>query len=494
MPRPRFSEMLSQRRHQLGLTIPQASRVIRIKEQVLVAFEEGDFSVIPRSGYAQGMLASYARYLGLNPRVGSDQFTHDLAAFEHGVRRQDAAPERDIQSRHRLTDQPTYELPNTGASTVRRASDHQVVDPSTPAADRIPTAEDGYGRPTSLVRRQAHDGRGHISSFQERNTIYSDGRLQEEVASSDHRYTSRDMSSRTSSREGGRPRPSRGGTRRPTTSSGRPSTGSSRREPLERGEITTRDVRPRQYTDDLRYDDTTSPYEAASTQSGRRSSRNIANPARPNVQRRAPSSSQSQVRNRGRRRQPTRGGVVGALQNYFSDQRRATVTVLVVLVVALVVIISSGVRACTASKTSTTKQVSVATSISSTTTAATTTSSEQQAAEQQALSEAAAKSAAAAAAAASQQTNVKVSVADGQVTWVEIQCDGESKVAETITGPWEQTYVVTSSITIQVGETSAVTVTKNDTQVQFESKASGVGSVTIQGTPAATTEATTETG
>jgi hypothetical protein len=166
----------------------------------------------------------------------------------------------------------------------------------------------------------------------------------------------------------------------------------------------------------------------------------------------------------------------------------------VVLVVALVVIISSGVRACTASKTSTTKQVSVATSISSTTTAATTTSSEQQAAEQQALSEAAAKSAAAAAAAASQQTNVKVSVADGQVTWVEIQCDGESKVAETITGPWEQTYVVTSSITIQVGETSAVTVTKNDTQVQFESKASGVGSVTIQGTPAATTEATTETG
>ena len=58
MPRPRFSEMLVTRRRQLGLSISQASQVLRLKEQVLIAFEEGDFDHIPKSGYAQGMLSS----------------------------------------------------------------------------------------------------------------------------------------------------------------------------------------------------------------------------------------------------------------------------------------------------------------------------------------------------------------------------------------------------------------------------------------------------
>ena len=57
MPRPRFSEMLIERRRQLGLTIEQASSVLKLKVQVLVAFEEGDFGSIPKSGYAQGMLS-----------------------------------------------------------------------------------------------------------------------------------------------------------------------------------------------------------------------------------------------------------------------------------------------------------------------------------------------------------------------------------------------------------------------------------------------------
>jgi cytoskeletal protein RodZ len=39
--RPRFSEMLLDRRRQLGLTVGQASQVLKLKEQVLIAFEEG---------------------------------------------------------------------------------------------------------------------------------------------------------------------------------------------------------------------------------------------------------------------------------------------------------------------------------------------------------------------------------------------------------------------------------------------------------------------
>ena len=62
MPRPRFSEALVSRRHELGLSVSQASRTLKLREDVLVAFEEGDFEHMPQSGYAQGMLSSYARY------------------------------------------------------------------------------------------------------------------------------------------------------------------------------------------------------------------------------------------------------------------------------------------------------------------------------------------------------------------------------------------------------------------------------------------------
>ena len=54
MPRPRFSEMLVERRRQLGLSITQASKILRLKEQALIAFEEGDFKNMPQlcSGHA----------------------------------------------------------------------------------------------------------------------------------------------------------------------------------------------------------------------------------------------------------------------------------------------------------------------------------------------------------------------------------------------------------------------------------------------------------
>ena len=84
MPRPRFSEMLLQRRRQLGLTVEQASRILKLREDVLVAFEEGDFESMPQSGYAQGMLSSYARYLGLNAREVVDLFQEELYEYVNG--------------------------------------------------------------------------------------------------------------------------------------------------------------------------------------------------------------------------------------------------------------------------------------------------------------------------------------------------------------------------------------------------------------------------
>ena len=65
----RFGDMLLERRRQLGLSIHQVATTIKIRPQIIEYFEQGNFSAMPPRGYAQGMISSYARYLGLNPRT-----------------------------------------------------------------------------------------------------------------------------------------------------------------------------------------------------------------------------------------------------------------------------------------------------------------------------------------------------------------------------------------------------------------------------------------
>ena len=76
-----------------------------------------------------------------------------------------------------------------------------------------------------------------------------------------------------------------------------------------------------------------------------------------------------------------------------------------------------------------------------------------------------------------------MSVAEGGVSWVEITVDGTSAVAETKTGPWSETYTVTDTIKIEASDPSVVTVTENGEKKSFDKKASGVGTLTIQGVP-----------
>ena len=87
-----------------------------------------------------------------------------------------------------------------------------------------------------------------------------------------------------------------------------------------------------------------------------------------------------------------------------------------------------------------------------------------------------------------EKTVVSVSVAKGEISWVEIKCDGISEVAEQITGPWKQSYTVTEAISISVNNISAVTVAKNGKTQSFDSKTSGIGSITIKGTKVSSSE------
>lgn len=468
MPRPLFSDMLVDRRRQLGLSIKQASNVLRLKEEVLIAFEEGDFDSIPKSGYAQGMLSSYARYLGLNAKTVVNQFSTDLFEHERG------SDSHEARRRSRLNrdavDGPLYETPQATALGQSRGNRTYVE-----SHGFLPTSggfagDMGDFATTSAARPRYSSNQG--SSRDEVTDVYPQGRP----------YTSRVPLQTTTSvsplGQSQRQWPtSRRGSSVQQEQYGYDSHAAGSR--VMRDEVTTRRVVPSQYHDDMRLDNEGRSYEAASTATGRRSSRNIANTQRPNVRRRSNGSSRAQLRNRDNG--PNRGGVLGLIEYVVSDSGRMLAVLMVVLCVALTGIIIFSVGSCVRGREQTRSTVDV-------TPSETEQKQDEQSDETSSVTkeeEERARAEAAAAKAAETETTVsertfEVTVAEGEVTWIEIEYDGNSDVAETVTGPWNRTYTVRQSISISVNDTSAVTVTENGKKLEFDTKSSGIGTISIQ--------------
>ncbi len=467
MARPRFSEMLVDRRRQLGLSVKQASDVLRLKEDVLIAFEEGDFDAMPKSGYAQGMLSSYARYLGINSRELINQFTRDL----HDWERQSAAA-RSRARRSRRGEEPVYELPgdqesrragyrgspgllptsggfagdlstystvssprsrnsrstqlvnyrqrqaNRAAGTPRASAPAMATATATAAARTGRTA--GATSPTrACVTEVGYRGPAIEDAYEARRQVPRG------LYDTERRYTSRDVAPRGERRRGsqGQGRHLRqadeyGNYARYTGDEGRA-------ERSARDSVVYQDV-PGQYVDDLRYEGAR-PYEAASTRSGRQSSRNIANPQRPNVRRRQSSRrgrDQRQRSERDRRRRLQHGGLLGLVEAFFSDGRRAIAFAVFAAAIIITVVIISSVSSCVGNQNATpSKSVSVSTSSTKS------SSSKDDSSSSSSTSKKVAEAAAAAATAkktaqeekdANTVTKVTVSVADGEVSWVEI--------------------------------------------------------------------------
>ena len=78
----RFGDMLLEQRRRMGLSIQQVANTIKIRPQIIEFFETGNFASMPPRGYAQGMISSYARFLGLNPREVVNAYFDDLMAYE----------------------------------------------------------------------------------------------------------------------------------------------------------------------------------------------------------------------------------------------------------------------------------------------------------------------------------------------------------------------------------------------------------------------------
>ncbi len=464
MARPIFSEMLLNRRRQLGLSIKQASNVLRLKEEVLVAFEEGNFESIPKSGYAQGMLSSYARYLGLNAKTVVNQFSQDLFDHERGT------PARETRRKSRQAraadDASLYSVPEAAAPRSQRAyvDSHGFLPTSGGFAGDL----GDFATTSAAHPRFGNAGGGSDDSMGEQ---YPQGRP----------YTARIPSSSS---------PALGHTQRQRPASRRTASsipGVYETTPSRvagtygsydaRGDVTTRRVMPTQYRDDMRLDNDGRSYEAASSAAGRRSSRNIASTARPNVRRRDARRSREQLRNRDMRPMSA-GGLAGAVSSFLQDRTRVMVLLIVLLCVVLTGTIVFSVSSCMRGQGTGGKSVTVTetdNADSKQSDSQNMTSDE----EEKARADAAAAKAAENESDETERT-IEVTVADGEVTWIEIEYDGSSDIAETVTGPWNRTYTVRQSISINVSDTSAVTVTEDGKKLEFDSKASGIGTITIQ--------------
>ncbi len=412
-----FSEQLFNRRRELNYSTQQVASQLNIREEILVAFEEGDFDSLPKGGYAQGMLSSYARFLGIDDREIVRQYSDELRE-----RRRAGSGRGRGDARKR---------PASGRGGSRRGA--------APDDGRIRVVN-GYGDDVASERRSRPYGGSSLGTAGGRQA--------------------------TRQRQAGREYVDAGYDPYGET---RAAAGRARSE-YDRGRdsITTRRVVPGEYRDDLTLSDDISPYESASTEEGRRSSRHIASSSRPNVQRRPSDRQMRQVRDRGRASGASPATQIGI--------------VVIALGVVLTLIIAFTVSSCGSSQDKDDGTVAVSTTSSSSSDTTADDPVAQADAEARAAIDAGEGDFSADDDDVETTTSVSVEVEDGAVTWLEILCDGTSEVAETITGPWSGTYVVTDSIVVRAGDTSVVTVRHNGEEVSFESKSSGVGSITIQGT------------
>ncbi len=440
MERPYFSETLSDRRRQLGFSTAQASRVLRLKEEVIIAFEEGDFEAMPKSGYAQGMLSSYARYLGLDAAQIVEMYADELEQWRREVMRHGGSSHS-----HAGSGQLSY-----GVGQPYVASRGLLPTSGGPAGDMGSFA-------TTRVRTRRPDGSPGSAP---------DGTMHESTSG----YTGGGYGDRSQ----GRPYTGRAPQRRSRTNSGA------------RGydDIQMRDFGGRGYEDDLRIGMDARSYDAATTRRGRRPSRNSSGGGRQRVRGRQ-GSSRGSSRNRSRaasnnRRRTTSRGLIQS-----PNQALLLVAVAIVVLATILVVAIGG---CVSKNFNTTRTVPVSTATSTDSTTATDSTQTQVdntttdiGLGEQDGSNMADTTPTGTSSSRNLDTSVSISVADGAVTWLEITCDGKSDVAETITGPWQHTYTVEDSLTVQTGDTTAVTVVQDGRQVQFDSMASGIGTIRIQG-------------
>lgn len=448
----RFGDMLLEQRRRMGLSIQQVANTIKIRPQIIEFFETGNFASMPPRGYAQGMISSYARFLGLNPREVVNAYFDELMAYERetsqqGGRFQDAAGY--VNSRSSV-DNGRFLMVQGGRSTRYGQRPQQAgYITETGSGEEIRSQRDRF-RSTPMPEDRALPAARGVA--RDPRAGYGDGGY------SDRGY--------------------RG------VSSGRPRGGYA-------------DADTTQVTSRLRSQSRPYSQRSSAPRSGQRNYQGRGELAprsgQRNMQRQGSYRGRSD-NNRGRMPQGTgRGGSNRgrgggrAPQNNSLDPRivyagiGAVALLLIVLIVVLLCGCGSSAPESTpetpvATKTTTKKSSKKTESVDEDTDETTDESTDSDAAKTTAKKE------------ENEVTKVKISVAKGKTAWIEVKVDGKSVYGAQATGPFEQEYTPESSIEITTSKPSDVTVTKNGEKVRYDTKTSGVARVTITVPKKETTE------
>lgn len=391
----RFGDMLYQRRRQMGLSILQVANTIKIRPQIIEFFENGDFSAMPPRGYAQGMISSYARFLGLNPREVVESYFEELRAYElatdnHGGRFQDAAGLVSTRSasatgrfmmvdsapRSRYAQRPPqagYVSENDSGHRPQRAHSPYRRVPGTPSGER------GAAYPPDRTASMPRRGYGGSAAAGPR-----------------------------------------------TAGSARSRQGSSRPNGPERG----------------------ARRGSAPGRSGARTS-----------------------------------GSAGAVDSRLLIALLGALAVIIVLLVLLLF------RGCTpAQDTSAVGSTSATSTDAVDSTDTDSVSTEPQTSDGSSVADG--DGADGATATEPQQLVVKISVAEGDSSWLEIRLDGSIVYGDEVVGPFEQEYTVQDSIRITANTPASVKVTQNGEEVRWDTSTSGVARINLTAPePAAGTDA-----
>lgn len=448
----RFGDMLLEQRRRMGLSIQQVANTIKIRPQIIEFFETGNFASMPPRGYAQGMISSYARFLGLNPREVVNAYFDDLMAYERetsqqGGRFQDAAGY--VNSRSSV-DNGRFLMVQGGRSTRYGQRPQQAgYITETGSGEEIRSQRDRF-RSTPMPEDRALPAARGVA--RDPRAGYGDGGY------SDRGY--RGVSS-------GRPR---GGYADADTTQVTPRLRSQSRPYSQRSSAPRSGQRNYQGRGEL------------APRSGQR-----------NMQRQGSYRGRSD-NNRGRMLQGTgRGGSNRgrgggrAPQNNSLDPRivYAGIGAVALLLIVLIVVLLRGCGSSApestpetpvATKTTTKKSSKKTESVDEDTDETTDESTDSDAAKTTAKKE------------ENEVTKVKISVAKGKTAWIEVKVDGKSVYGAQATGPFEQEYTPESSIEITTSKPSDVTVTKNGEKVRYDTKTSGVARVTITVPKKETTE------
>lgn len=476
----RFGEMLLNRRRQMGLSIQQVANTIKIRPQIIEYFENEDFSSMPPRGYAQGMISSYARFLGLNPRTVVDAYFSALSVYEResgrgAGRYQEAAGQVSphgtyADGRYLMLDRA---LPSS--RYAQRPPQAGYVSESTSMHEPVSASNlrgGDYERGRRLGAGPSQRGSGSRSPYQGGRS--SDPSMTNSLSASGRGAAGRGYAGRQGTAPRGSSSRGAAGYRAVPGAAGQGRGrvgGSSRQRSAAGGSAGSLgrsgygaqrpQGRPRQ----------NAPMHQVPGGRGQ---------ARPGVSQRGRSARGPQQLSPLQDPRLIMGGL-------------GTVALLLVIVIVLLISRGCSAGASTADKQSSTQTQVAAGSNGSSSAAsnsangsasdATSTSSQDQG--QTTANQTQGQQA------ENAQPVVKVSLPSGKTSWIEVKLDGTIVYSDSVTGPFEQEYKVTKSIEVSVTKPADVTVTKDGEKVRYDTKSSGVGKVTIAA-PQQTTDAASD--